>query len=114
VDYQYHDEAPAYIHNPIARIVAKQFALLGKLVEYLVERDEGRIEIEGSDGLIMEDSDISEMLYCNYLKQYEHVDYQYHDEAPAYIHNLIARIVAKQFASLILSLILILARVILS
>jgi hypothetical protein len=27
-----------------------------------VERDEGRIEIEGSDGLIMEDSDISEML----------------------------------------------------
>jgi hypothetical protein len=35
---------------------------LGKLVEYLVERDEGRIEIEGSDGLIMEDSDISEML----------------------------------------------------
>jgi hypothetical protein len=24
VDCQYHDEAPAYIHNPIARIVAKQ------------------------------------------------------------------------------------------
>jgi hypothetical protein len=35
---------------------------LSNLVEYLIEREEGRVEIEGSDGLIMEDEDIAEML----------------------------------------------------
>lgn len=35
---------------------------LHNLVEYLIERKEGRVEMEGSDGLIMEDEDIAEML----------------------------------------------------
>jgi hypothetical protein len=35
---------------------------LSNLVEYLIEREEGRVEMEGSDGLIMADEDIAEML----------------------------------------------------
>jgi hypothetical protein len=35
---------------------------LHNLVEYLIEREEGRVEMESSDGLIMEDEDIAEML----------------------------------------------------
>jgi hypothetical protein len=35
---------------------------LSNLVEYLIERKEGRVEMEGSDGLIMEDEDLADML----------------------------------------------------
>ena len=35
---------------------------LTNLIDYLIDREEGRVEIEGSDGLIMQDDDIAQML----------------------------------------------------